>query len=391
MIGLARKLWQRGRGLFPLEGFNFDRPLVLLQSDDWGRVGLRDQAGLEQLQSNGLTLGERSYDFYTLEQADDLSALTELLLRHRDSSGRSPCLVMNFIVANVDFAATKKNNFKEIIFLPLADGLPEGWARPGLLEAYRQGIADGVFYPSLHGHSHFCRPAVRRYLQDSGERGQLLRTLWDAGTPHIYWRMPWIGYEYWDGELSPDERFLDESEQAKSIKRSTELFVDVFSRRAFSACAPGYRANSDTYQAWLQQGIRVVQNGPRMRTPPYWERGMLNLCRTMDFEPSIGLSLEECLLAAEENFSRGIPVIVSVHSINFHSSIRNFRDPTLKALDQLLSMLEARHPDLLYLHDADLNSLVNSGTYESPQGKMNVGVRKIRFTNYGIETGSKSE
>ena len=53
-MNLARKLWQRGRDLLPVAGFHFDRPLVLLQSDDWGRVGLRDQAGLEQLRSAGL-------------------------------------------------------------------------------------------------------------------------------------------------------------------------------------------------------------------------------------------------------------------------------------------------------------------------------------------------
>ena len=75
-MNLLQKLWQRGRDLFPVAGFHFDRPLVLLQSDDWGRVGLRDQEGLEQLRSAGLALGERPYDFYTLETADDLRALS---------------------------------------------------------------------------------------------------------------------------------------------------------------------------------------------------------------------------------------------------------------------------------------------------------------------------
>ena len=55
-VTLARKLWQRSRDLLPTGGFHFDRPLVLLQSDDWGRVGLRDQEGWDQLQSAGLAL-----------------------------------------------------------------------------------------------------------------------------------------------------------------------------------------------------------------------------------------------------------------------------------------------------------------------------------------------
>src|SRR5271166_389574 len=100
----AGKLWQRGRDLFPVAGFHFDRPLVLLQSDDWGRVGLRDQEGLEQLRDAGIVLGERPSDFYTLETADDLAAFSATLRGHRDSIGRHPCVEMNFVVANLDFA-----------------------------------------------------------------------------------------------------------------------------------------------------------------------------------------------------------------------------------------------------------------------------------------------
>ncbi len=147
----ARKLWQRGRDLLPIAGFHFDRPIVLLQSDDWGRVGLRDREGLEQLRSAGLTLGERPYDFYTLETAEDLAALIGMLKRHRDSVGRHPCLEMNFILANLDFGKMSAESFRQIHLLSLAEGLPSGWSRPGRMEAYGRGIAEGVFHPALHG------------------------------------------------------------------------------------------------------------------------------------------------------------------------------------------------------------------------------------------------
>ncbi|MEP6644908.1 MAG: hypothetical protein ABJA69_10435 [Acidobacteriaceae bacterium] len=381
MLSLARKLWHRGQRLVLIEGFYFDRPLVLLQSDDWGRVGLRDHEGLELLKAAGLDCGERPYDFYTLEQAEDVTSLFELLLRHRDSNGRSACVGMNFITANVDFAAAEKCGFRAIRFRPLADGFPEGWVRPGLLEAYRRGIEDGVFYPALHGHSHFCQAAVLRYLSDAGERGQLLRTLWRAGTPYIHWRMPWVGYEYWDPELSREKRFLSSIEQAGSIRHSAEMFFRLFSHRPLSACAPGYRANRDTHKAWMQQGIQVAQNGPQAGMHPHVDReGLLNLYRTIDFEPGDSFSMEECLRKADESIARGVPLIVSVHSINFHSSVRNFRDPTLRLLDQFLSKLESKYPNLLYLHDGDLRALVDSGFYES-QGRVNVGVRKLKLND----------
>jgi len=380
---LVRRLWSRALDLFPVEGFYFDRPIVLLQSDDWGRVGLRDQEGLDQLQPAGLALGERPYDFYTLETSNDLDALRTTLKSHRDSEGSSPCLGMNFILANLDFGQMKAEEFRQIHLLPLAEGFPAGWNRPGLLEAYREGITEGLLYPALHGTTHFCHAAVERHLADAGERGNLLRTLWQAGTPYIHWRMPWIGYEYWDPEKTEDERFLSAETQRELIGHAVGAFAKVFSVLPRSACAPGYRANHDTHQAWAQHGIRIAQNGPGSLTPPYLDRsGILHLYRTVEFEPAVNpsLSVDACVLQAENCFARGIPAIVSVHSINFHSSVRDFRSRTLELLDQLLSALQAMHPDLLYLHDENLYDLVNKGSCETTQGTVRVNVTKKSFT-----------
>jgi hypothetical protein len=366
---------------------------VLLQSDDWGRVGLRDRAGLEQLQAAGLELGERPYDLYTLETAADLVALGEVLRRHRDSDGRNPCLQMNFILANLEFARMRADDFRQIHLLPLAEGLPAGWDRPGLLDAYRQGIADGIFYPALHGTTHFCRSAVERHLASESARTELLRKLWQAGTPYIHWRMPWIGYEYWDPEKPEDERFLAADLQLESIGRAVGTFAKLFSRLPHSACAPGYRANDDTHRAWAQHGIHVAQNGPGIITPPHFDRHrILHLCRTVEFEPAVDahFSVDACLRQAEKCFERGLPAIVSLHAINFHSTVRDFRNPTLRFLDDFLSALESKHSNLLYLHDEDLYELVNNGFYTTPNGTSQVTVTKKKFTRSRLPRQQKA-
>ncbi|MGP0021547.1 MAG: hypothetical protein ACLPHP_23475 [Candidatus Sulfotelmatobacter sp.] len=378
----AGKLWQRGRDLLPVAGFHFDRPLVLLQSDDWGRAGVRDQPGLAQLRSAGLELGERPSDFYTLETAEDLTSLAAVLKRHRDSSRRPPCVEMNFVLANLDFAKMSDGGFRQIHLQPLAEGLPLGWTRAGLLEAYREGIAEGVFYPALHGTTHFCRSAVERNLSAEGERAILLRTLWRAGTPYIHWRMPWIGYEYWDPEQPEDERFLSAEKQTELIGHSVGAFAKLFTTLPRSACAPGYRANDDTHRAWARHGVRVAQNGPGGLIPPHFDRyEVLHGCRTVEFEPAIdpAFSVESCLQQAESCFARGIPAIVSVHSINFHSTVKDFRSRTLPLLDDFLTALESKHADLLYLHDEDLRELVNQGSYKTVEGSAKVNVIRKNF------------
>jgi hypothetical protein len=382
-VTFAGKLWQRGRDLFPIAGYYFDRPLVLLQSDDWGRIGLRDRNGLEQLRSAGLALGERPYDFYTLETAEDVSNLSTTLKGHRDSCGRSPCVEMNFIVANLDFAKMRADGLRQVHLLPLAEGLPVGWTRPGLVEAYREGIEDRVFHPALHGTTHFCRSAVERNANAEGERANVLRTFWQAGTPYIHWRMPWIGFEYWDPENPEDERFLSADAQAELIGQTVGAFAKLFASLPRSACAPGYRANDDTHRAWAQHGIHAAQNGPGAFVPPHFDRyNILHLFRTVEFEPATdpAFSVEACLRQAEICFEHGIPAIVCVHSINFHSSVRDFRSRTLQVLDEFLTALESKHANLLYVHDEDLYELVNTGCYKMPHGSVPMKVIRRSFT-----------
>lgn len=355
---------QAGKWISP-KGFRFSRPLIVLESDDWGRVGVRDHEGFEELRAAGVMLGQKSYDFYTLETAEDVSALYEMLLRHHDSIGRRPCVVMNFVVANVDFPKIESDAFRNLHLQPLADGLPGRWKRPGLLGSYQMGIAAGTFYPGLHGTTHFCRGAVETELGANAETTALLRTLWKSDTPYIYWRMPWVGYEYWHPGL---KQFLNASCQEKLIRESAELFQKMFGSPALSACAPGYRANEDTYRAWRKCGVRVLQNGSGGSVPMHLDaQGVLRIYRNVDFEPATegsAFSLERCLGQAKQNLDRGIPAVVSVHAINFHSSLRDFRTSTLKLLDQFLTTLETVYPQLLYVHDADLYQLASQGTYE---------------------------
>jgi hypothetical protein len=382
-VTFARSLWRRCLALLPIRSFHFDRPVVLLQSDDWGRAGLRDREGLEQLRTSGLVLGERPYDFYTLETADDLAALSVVLNRHRDSVGRHPCVEMNFIQANLDFEKMSADGFREIHLLPLAEGLPRYWRRPGLLGSYREGIAEGIFYPALHGTTHFCRTALERVLATPGERSALLLSLWRAGIPYIHWRMPWIGYEYWDSENPPDERFLPLEAQRELIGQTVGAFAKMFSKLPRSACAPGYRANDDTHLSWAQHGIRVAQNGPGALVPPHFDRhDILHLSRAVEFEPVTdpAFSVEASLRKAETCFERGIPAIVSVHSINFHSTVQDFRSVTLKYLDQFLTAVESKHPDVLYLHDEDLHELISTGSCETLNGRVQVNVVRKSFT-----------
>jgi hypothetical protein len=378
LFDLAKKL-RSGSRIRPVHALSFSRPLVVLQSDDWGRVGVRDREGYEQLRAGGIHLGEHPYDYYSLETAEDVVALRDMLKGHRDATGRPPCLVMNFVLANLDFWEIANGGVQPLPLMPLRKGLPGQWRRPGLFEAYRQGISDNVFYPALHGLTHCCQSALEHAVAERGERSLLLKTLWKAETPYIYWRMPWVGYEYCNLE-KPQAGFLTPETQANLIAEAAREFERFFGTAPFSACAPGSRANGDTHAAWAQCGVRVAQDGMGTAVSPHMDEwGLLNLHRTVDIEPSQrDLPLEKYVQLAEHGFERGIPAIVSMHSINFHSSLKDFRGPSLRVLDEFLSSLEAKHPNLLYVHDMNLYEIVTRGKFRGPRGLVSVEVKQQR-------------
>jgi hypothetical protein len=355
---------------------SFSRPLVVLQSDDWGRVGVRDREGYEQLRASGIHLGEHPYDYYSLETAEDVVALGDMLKGHHDCTGRPPCLVMNFVLANLDFPEIANGGMQPLPLMPLHKGLPGQWKRPGLFEAYRQGISDSVFYPALQGLTHCCQRALENAAAEPGERNLLLKRLWKAETPYIYWRMPWVGHEYCNPEKPQD--FLNAETQASLMARAVREFEQFFGTMPLSACAPGSRANRDTHAAWAQCGVRVAQSDSGSAVPPHVDEwGILNLHRTIDIEPSQrDLALEKYVQLAENCFARGVPAIVSVHSINFHSSLKDFRGPALRVLDEFLCSLETRHPNLLYVHDMNLYEIVTRGKFRGPRGLVSVEVRQ---------------
>jgi hypothetical protein len=48
----------------------------------------------------------------------------------------------------------------------------------------------------------------------------------------------------------------------------------------------------------------------------------------------------------------------------------------LAALDSLLTALESRYPDLLYVHDQDLHAIVTEGAFQSRDTRVTVSARR---------------
>jgi hypothetical protein len=105
------------------------------------------------------------------------------------------------------------------------------------------------------------------------------------------------------------------------------------------------------------------------------------LFRNVPFEPGLDPNLHTeayALKKAHQAIQAGRPVIVCMHSINFHSTLKNHRENTLSRLDRFLTALEENYPDLLYLNDHDILQIVrrDEGEWSGKHQKIKVTSRR---------------
>ena len=183
-----RKMFRRRDAASRDPGLTFDRPMVLFQSDDWGRAAYAIGRDGMNYARKGLDLGENP--LRRLQPGNRRRSRRRSAMCCGSTAIRLDPSLPRYELCNGERGLSAMRGRREFLNQELLmrfhsaarRGLSQPWQRPGLMDAYQQGIREGVFYPALHGLTHFC-PAVRRELAANEEHRTLLHTLWAAGTP----------------------------------------------------------------------------------------------------------------------------------------------------------------------------------------------------------------
>ncbi|RJO60138.1 hypothetical protein C4544_06140 [candidate division WS5 bacterium] len=345
-----------------------DKKIVVFESDDWGRVGMRDMEAFERLKAKGYSqLGQSDWDYCSLEMPEDLEALYSVLCRHSDSFGLPPIFTCNFIVANPDYEKIMKSGFREFYTLDLSQGFPDLWKnREQLIDKYRKGVALGLIYPGYHGLCHFLYERWLRALQDREP------DVMDCLEEHISYipsmRSNAFSYEYL-ANVNPIS-FLSLNAQEDRIKKGVEAFERIFGFPPVVTIAPRYAWNTDTEKVWYKYGIRYISAGssqaggggsPGHRLGERNQCGMIYLIRNVSFEARREDACEDAFTEVDFLFRTQQPVILETHSINYLTSIKNFREESLKKLDQLLYLIEKKYPEIVYLSSQQFGDILGKG------------------------------
>jgi hypothetical protein len=358
------------------------RPIVVIQSDDWGRTGTPDAAALSELRDSGFPIGDSPWDYYGLESAQDLHELGTILGQFRDQENQPACMVANFILANPDLRRMRSTDWREIHWVEIKQGLPAPWNEPGLHQAYDALINAGVFRPALHGYSHFNEAAWSEALhQPKTDLGKRTRALAEHDIPYLASLTPEFNFAL-VVRHGARETFRPEHEQALWVQNSVRAYCEMFGHSPISTCAPGYRSNFATDHCWQQASIQVVQTAERCL--PYYRCGLLVLPRNVFFEPVFSDSdaVDLALESAEAAVSSGLPVVICSHSINYMERHLKRAAYGRAALSSLLNRLLARFPNLRFAHDAnvyDTYTRHNPEWWRKPTGSEVNARRKLGF------------
>lgn len=362
-------------GLSNLPGWRTRRKIVVIESDDWGSVYMKDKQAFDFLKSRGVPVSSHYLSNDTLESVEDMEMLFNVIRKHKDSTGRSVVLTGVNVLANPDFDKIKANNFSKYEY----ELFPETAKRSGfgdIQKLWLQGIKERLMLPVFHGREHMN---VQRWLRLLQQGNEALLLAFDFGVATL-------GKDLSNRTL-PDLRAAFDIDtpddlpfQQEAIRNGLDIFEKLFGFRSTFFIPTNGPMHNSLEQVAAECGIKYLGTGKIHHEPVgngvykkhfrYLGRqnshGQIYLTRNCFFEPgSWEYSTERdwvntCLKEIEIAFTLNKPATISSHRVNYMGTINpEYRQNGLNKLDELLGKIIKRWPEVEFLTSMELGELIS--------------------------------
>lgn len=366
------------KNLANIPGWRTSRKIVVIESDDWGSVRIRDRDAYKALKKAGLNVDRYHYDSVeSLESNSDLEKLFDLLTSFKDKNGKNPVITAMCLLGNPDFQKIKDSGYKEYYFEPLKETIKAYPASNNILNYWRKGKAERLFVPELHGREHIN---VRRYMEilqsHKGKEGLRIALDYQSVGPSAYNDLSYPNYL---GALHPIQS--DEiPELHQYVLQAGALFKDYVGSAPKVFIAPNAEEPKEIEGSLDRLGVRYLTRSRKRSYPKgdgAFERefsfigdtnefGQIFLNRTAFFEPvawgeheHISDWVESCMYEIGLAFRWGKPAVISSHRVNYVGSISGEnREKGLSALRSLLSKILRKWPDVEFMSSAELGNYI---------------------------------
>lgn len=364
-----------------VKGWRTKRHIVVLESDDWGSVRMSSLESFERLKAAGVPVDTDHYNINdALESNEDLEMLYETLQKFKDSTSRHPVMTGVNVVANPDFKAIAKNDFKEYVYEPYTKTCERYPNHDRVYDLWKKGIAERIFVPVLHGREHLNAQFWMRALQKGDLSTVVAFRECVTGIPR-----KGIG-----GVTVPNFQAAFEIEttddlpyQQEVIKTGAELFEKLYGYKAKFFVPTNGWFNNSLEKALFDSGVMYIDTAKKQREPlgngqykvntrfvgDKNQYGQIYLTRNCFFEPAAtGFEVPEnydwlnyCLKEIEIAFRWHKPATISSHRVNYIGYLHpENREKGLKALSQLLGEIIKRWPDVEFMTSVELGDLIAS-------------------------------
>lgn len=344
--------------------------IVVFESDDWGSIRMSNKKAWDELLGLGYAVDKRPYErFDTLESAEDLEALFNVLGKYKDYQGNHPVITANMLMANPDFERIEKSRYKDYFFEPVSETYKRYYGDDRALELMSQGLSEGVFMPQCHGREHFN---VAEWMQGLQAGDDDLLTAFKYGMCGIAPKAhPEMGNNMMVALRARNE--LEQKQIESIVNEGLQMFENLWGLKSKTFVAPCYSWNEQLEKVLSDNGVQLIQSA-RVKKNAYKSSlrhiycgeknnyGQVYGIRNCKFEPATnegGASVEALMMQIDSVFKQRKIAIISTHRINYVSGIDKANlSRTLKILDTFLSKLLMKYPDTIFLSSDKLIDII---------------------------------
>ena len=346
------------------------KKLLIVLSDDWGSVRIRSKPDQETLIKKSLKLDNRFDRFDSLETNQDLELLFEILTKYKDGNGNHPVITAVSNVANPDFACIKESGFKEYFYETIDQTYQRYPDSDRVLSLVKEGIQNKIFIPQSHGREHV---QVNWWMRELGVENSPARVFFEhefffLGSKYLNFpkRNRGIGaaFDVWDQN--------DLETHKEVLKSGLEIFQKLYGYSSSVFTPPAMFYSPQLEKTAFDIGVKWLDVGRFFKVPKIgggesWQINYLGrqkksrlkvLVRNGMFEPNIletDNGVSRALYDIELAFKAKQPAILSNHRAAFVGRINpKNREKGLKALDDLISKVLKKWPNVEFLSGADL-------------------------------------